>query len=107
MLLGAVWAGSVVLGVDVWGVWGVDVSGVDVCGVVPDGLCVTDGAGPEGDVLSGVVLWATTQLADSSNRESDVALNFITISRLRYKIVHSSEFRRASAIRKSSGIPIP
>jgi len=79
LLLGAVWAGSVVLGVDVWGVWGVDVSGVDVCGVVPDGLCVTDGAGPEGDVLSGVVLWATTQLADSSNRESNVALNFITI----------------------------
>ena len=89
MLLGAVWAGSVVLGVVVWGVWGVDVSGVDVsgvdvsgvdvCGVVPDGLCVTDGAGPEGDVLSGVVLWATTQLADSSNRESNVALNFITI----------------------------
>ena len=79
MLLGAVCAGSVGFGVDVWGVWGVDVSGVDVCGVVPDGLCVTDGAGPEGDVLSGVVLWATTQLADSSNRESNVALNFITI----------------------------
>ena len=53
------------LGVDVWG--------------VPDGLCVCAGAGPEGDVLSGVVLWATTQLADSSNRESNVALDFIAV----------------------------
>jgi hypothetical protein len=31
----------------------------------------------EGVVLFGVVLWATTQLADSSNMETNVALAFM------------------------------
>jgi hypothetical protein len=55
------------------------VLGVDVWGLVPEGLCVWAGAGPEGDVLSGDVLWATTQLADSSNSESSIALDFIKV----------------------------
>jgi hypothetical protein len=79
-------AGEVWLGVSAAGAFeagpvcdGSAVLGVDVCGLVPEGLCVCAGAGPEGDVLSGDVLWATTQLADSSNRESSVALDFIKV----------------------------
>jgi hypothetical protein len=71
-VLGAVCAGSAVLGVDVWG-------------DVPDGLCVWAGAGPEGDVLSGLVLWATTQLAESSNKENSIARDLITVLRLRVR----------------------
>jgi hypothetical protein len=79
-------AGEVWLGVSAAGAFeagplceGSAVLGVDVWGLVPEGLCVCAGAGPEGDVLSGVVLWATTQVADSSNSESNVALDFIKV----------------------------
>lgn len=66
------------------------VLGFDVCGFVPDGLlCVCAGAELEGVVLPGVVLWATTQLADSSNKENSVAFDLMAVSRLRYGLVTS------------------
>jgi hypothetical protein len=64
------------------------VLGFELCGFVPDGLlCVWAGAEPEGVVLSGLVLCARTQLADSSNMENSVALAFMAVSRLRYDLV--------------------
>jgi hypothetical protein len=63
------------------------VLGFEVCGFVVVGLlCVWVGAEPESVVLSGVVLCATTQLADSSNIEIRVALAFMAVSGLRYDL---------------------
>jgi len=63
---------------------GVVVFGLDVCEFAPVGLlCVCAGAELEGLVLPRLVLWATTQLADSSNKENRVALAFMRVSRLR------------------------
>jgi hypothetical protein len=60
----------------------------EVCGLVPDGLlCVCAGVEPEGVVLSGLVVCAKTQLADSSNMASSVALAFMAVSRLQYDLV--------------------
>lgn len=64
-------------------------AGVVVWLPVPEGLWVCAGAVPEGDVLSGVVLWAATQHADSSNKANKVALDFIRIRRLRGGFIHS------------------
>jgi hypothetical protein len=61
--------------------------GFDVCGLVPDGLLwVWAGAEPEGVVLSGLVVCAKTQLADSSNMASSVALALMAVSCLRYDL---------------------
>ena len=53
--------------------------GVEFGLLVPEGLCVCAGAGPEGDVLSGVVLWAATQHADSTNAANNAALDFMAV----------------------------
>lgn len=84
-------AGALVLGV-LWEfvpeVAGELVLGFDVCEFVPDGLlCVCAGAELEGVVLLGVVLCATTQLADSSSKENSVAFDFMAVSRLRCDLV--------------------
>jgi hypothetical protein len=87
---GEVWPGCVAFGADDWPdpVDGWLVLGFDVCGLAPDGLlCVGAGAEPEGVVLSGLVVCAKTQLADSSNKASSVALAFMAVSRLRYDLV--------------------
>jgi hypothetical protein len=87
---GEVWPGCVALGAEDWPdpVDGWLVLGFDVCGLAPDGLlCVGAGAEPEGVVLSGLVVCAKTQLADSSNMASSVALAFMAVSRLQYDLV--------------------
>lgn len=71
-----------VLGLAVDGLCVCGSAGVVVCVFVPEGLWVCAGAEPEDDALSGVVLWAATQHADSSNKENNVALDFIRIRRL-------------------------
>lgn len=79
-MLGVVCAGWLVFGlafcVPGWLVLGVVVFGVDVCD--PVGLlCVWAGAELEGDVLFGLVLWATTQVPESSSTAISVAFDFI------------------------------
>lgn len=107
-------AGEVWLGVSAAGAFeagplceGSAVLGVEVWGVVPEGLCVCAGAGPEGDVLSGVVLWATTKLADSSNSESNVALDFIKSDASDIGSFHWSDLRLIFRPWKSSRLPMP
>lgn len=80
LVLGVVCAGWLVFGlafcVPGWLVLGVVVFGVDVCD--PVGLlCVWAGAELEGDVLFGLVLWATTQVPESSSKAIGVAFDFI------------------------------
>lgn len=80
LLLGTCEAGALLSGAvcDGWLVLGVWVVGVVVCELEPVGLvCAGADAGPEGDVLSGVVLWAATQQADSNSIENSVALAFM------------------------------
>ena len=79
--------------------------GVEVWGLVPEGLCVCAGAGPEGEVLSGAVLWATAQLADSSNSESNVALDFIKSDASDIGSFHWSDLRLIYAAMEIQQIP--
>ena len=79
-MLGVVCPGWLVLGVlfsvPGWLVLGVVVFGVDVCD--PVGLlCVWAGVELDGDVLFGLVLWATTQAPESSSTAISVAFDFI------------------------------
>ena len=81
LVLGVVCAGWLVLGlvfsVPGWLVLGVVVLGVDVWGDPVGLLCVWAGAELEGDVLFGLVLWATTQVPESSSTAISVAFDFI------------------------------
>jgi hypothetical protein len=71
------------------------VPGVELCELlpfVPDGLLCEGEVVPDGDVESGVVVWAKTQTPDKNNKESNVALAFIGVSRLR-KLISSNSWR--------------
>ena len=96
--LGAFWSG-VALGVP--GFSGVCV-GCVVLGVVWGLVCVSSGVDPDG-VLLGVVLWATTQTAESSNAESNVALDFMTVSHLRVGFISRPNSRRDCGGGESGG----
>lgn len=86
-------------------VFGEVVLGFDVCGFVPDGLlCVCAGAELEVVLVLGVVLWATTQVPDSSNKENSVALGFMQ-SRASYDLVTSRTLDAIMRRGESSRLP--
>jgi hypothetical protein len=80
------------------------VLGEEVCGVgvweAPDGLLWVCAAEPDGDALPGVVLWAATQIPDSSRKTISVDLDLITDSRLRFS-THLTESRRNPVLDES------
>jgi len=65
-----------------------DVPGVEVCEFAPAWpfWVASPEAEPEGDVLSGDVVWAATQIAESSNIENNCAFNFMAVSPLRNNV---------------------
>lgn len=64
------------------------VLGVEVCELpVACPLCWLE-VEPDGAVVLGVVVWAATQTAESSNMENSGAFNFMAVSTLRYYVNH-------------------
>ena len=111
----AFWSGVVEFGVCAGGAPGVvpgccgvvlgvcgDVLGVEVCEPAVAPLCWSELAG---ELLLGVV-WAATQIAESSSKDNSVACRFMAVSRLRYMSLlwHS---RRVAGSWESGGISSP